>query len=94
MEPCLLVDRFWIKPDFLLTTARSNKDKVSLFHVKLLGKIAKKAFNFTRKKRNLDRGSDNRKCAAGMSICGYYVKFENWALLHGIKQSTTYQHEA
>lgn len=77
MEPCSLVDRFWIKSDFLSTAARSNKDKVSLFHVKLLGKIAKKAFNFARKKRNLDRGIDCQKRDARMSICGYYVKFEN-----------------
>ena len=83
MEPCSLVDRFWIKPDFLSTTARPNKDKVSLFHVKLLGKTAKKAFNFTRKKRNLDRNIDNWKRNSEMSICGYYVKFENWPLLHG-----------
>jgi hypothetical protein len=48
-----------------------------MFHVKLLGKNAKKAFNFTRKKRNPDRFSPCWALDREVPVCGYYVKFEN-----------------
>ena len=52
MEPCSLVDRFGIKQENVSTSDIRVQDVISVFHVKLFGKIAKKAFNFTRKKRN------------------------------------------
>ncbi len=71
------MDKFGIKQDNVLTSDIRVQDVIPVFHVKLFGKNAKKAFNFNRKKRNQVATFEGEYSITSKCTCGYDVKFEN-----------------